>query len=280
MKTLLAAFILVALSGPAVSSLQKVLNRQTDFGLLLAEEAGGEDTGSEVSYAYNVQGHDLIRQGKIEEAAEKFRQAINAEPSAPDGYRNLGWCLYKLGQYKESKLTYEKALKVAPEHPMSGWSYGALGQNCIHLEEYEDARDALEEAVARMPDLNWAYDNLGVAYHHLGEYEKACWAYRKALELDPKSSWTYYNLGVSCADLGISDKAIINFQKAILFGVPHRSKAYHRMIVEYQKMGDPENAWRAYRELEAVDPEEAARLQSVMEPESLSHPSAESSPNY
>lgn len=269
MKTLLALFALIVLFSPIVSTFEKVLNRQPGGDFLLAGEERGEEILSEESGDYNVQGHSLIRQGKIKEAAEKFREAIKTEPSSSDGYRNLGWCLYKLGQYKESKLIYEKGLELCPEDAWSGWSYGALGQNYIYLEEYELARDALEKAVARMPKLNWAYDNLGVAYHHLGKYEKAYWAYRKAVKLDPMSSWSYYNLGISCSELGKSSEAIMNFLKAILLGVPHRTEVYHRLILEYQRFGDPENAWKTYRELQAIDPEAASSLQSLLESEKI-----------
>ena len=272
MKTLLALCTLVVLSSPALSSLKKVLNSQLGGDLLLAGGESGKEILLEDSGDYNVQGHSLIRQGKIEAAAEQFREAIKTEPASPAGYRNLGWCLYNLGRYKESKLIYVKVLELDPE---DAWSYGAMGQNCIYLEEYENARIALESAVARRPDLDWAYDNLAVAYYHLGDYEKAYQADRKAMELNPNSPWYYYNLGLSCVELGKSDEAINNFKKAILLGVPHRSETYHRLILEYQKIADPESAWRAYRELQAVDPEAASRLRTILGPGPAPNPSVE-----
>jgi len=275
MRGLVAICALVVLPRSASATLGKDQTIKADGAPCLTGKEGEEQEPVQLKDAdyYNDQGHTYIRQGKIDEAVDMFILAIKAAPSSSLGYRNLGWCLYKLGRYKDSNLVYEKALKLDPYDVMSGWSYGGMGQNYIYLQEYENARSALEKAVARLSYLDWAHDNLGVAYYHLGEYEKAYQAAGKSLELSPNDPYYHYNRGLACVKLGKSDEAIDHFRKAISLGVPHRADAYHSLILTYQEIGDQEGAGSAYRELQEIDPDAARRLQFLIPPGPAPHPS-------
>lgn len=53
--------------------------------------------------------------GKVEEAARSYRQALALDPDFADAYINLGNALDRLGKSDEAIATYQKALELDPD---------------------------------------------------------------------------------------------------------------------------------------------------------------------
>ncbi len=69
-------------------------------------------TGSEL----NDLGIDLFLQGKVAEAAERFRQALTICPSYANAHNNLGNALKALGLADDALACYQQALRFDPNH--------------------------------------------------------------------------------------------------------------------------------------------------------------------
>ena len=61
----------------------------------------------------------LIKNDKHERAIKKLKKAIKEEPDNADIYNYLGFAHRKIGDYDKSKIYYEKALSIQPDHNLA-----------------------------------------------------------------------------------------------------------------------------------------------------------------
>jgi tetratricopeptide (TPR) repeat protein len=57
-----------------------------------------------------------VRQGWIE-ARDKFRKAVESDPTSKESWNLIGYTSRRLGEFTESLKAYEAALKLAPDYP-------------------------------------------------------------------------------------------------------------------------------------------------------------------
>ncbi|MBF0554583.1 MAG: tetratricopeptide repeat protein [Nitrospirae bacterium] len=58
----------------------------------------------------------LLNTTRIEEATDLYKQYIEFKPDDPYGYLQLGNIYYKLGDYTQAKLYYEKTISISPDY--------------------------------------------------------------------------------------------------------------------------------------------------------------------
>ena len=61
----------------------------------------------------------LIKNDKHERAIKKLKKAIKEEPDNADIYNFLGFAHRKIGDYDNSKIYYEEALSIKPDHKLA-----------------------------------------------------------------------------------------------------------------------------------------------------------------
>ena len=76
------------------------------------------------------------------------------------------------------------------------------------LMRYNDAIEALRQAVRIDPEYVNAWNNLGAAYVELKRYNDAIEASRQAVRIDPENANAWYNLGVAYAFSGNRTEAL------------------------------------------------------------------------
>lgn len=64
-----------------------------------------------------ARGDQLVREGRREEAAAAYREAIRSEPGNVDAWHNLGCVLGELGRLDEAATAFEETLRLKPDHP-------------------------------------------------------------------------------------------------------------------------------------------------------------------
>jgi Flp pilus assembly protein TadD len=65
--------------------------------------------------AHNNAGTILVRQGKLEAAAEHFAAAVRLKPDYAEAYNHWGIAAAKLGRFDEAKQHFEDALRLKPD---------------------------------------------------------------------------------------------------------------------------------------------------------------------
>ncbi|MEJ2719799.1 MAG: tetratricopeptide repeat protein [bacterium] len=134
---------------------------------------------------YN-RGLELAEQGSYVDAIQKFKEALEIEPSFIDAIYNLGVTYQKTDQYERAKDQFEDAVRLRPEDPEYRF---ALGTCEYHLGLFGDAARDFEKVMALDPSHAKALYSLAVCYEKLGDRVKAIEAWRRYLELDSTSPW-------------------------------------------------------------------------------------------
>jgi Flp pilus assembly protein TadD len=162
----------------------------------------------------------LLRQGKLDEAAARFRTAIAADPKLADARDNLGVVLLHQGKTEEAIAQLQRSIEIDPDATEARVN---LGGAFLMQGRYGDAVAQLREALSRDPErpailgnLAWILatcpdarvrngkeavmlaeraasltsradavilDALGAAYAEMGRFAEATEAARRALRL-------------------------------------------------------------------------------------------------
>ena len=129
---------------------------------------------------------------KKEEAIAAYKAAIEVSPQEKAIPFNLGLLLFKHANsieddqekknaiMEEAIFYFEKAREIDPEIKEI---YDLLGTLLLQLEQYEKAREVLEQGVELFPDSSTVWQNLSFLYAKLGEKEKAEAAFEKSKQL-------------------------------------------------------------------------------------------------
>lgn len=139
-------------------------------------------------------GMALLGQGKVVEALERFREALERGPEPEDLASVLFYlahCLKELGFFKEAVAWLKKALEAEPG---SYEAWNLLGFCRFKLGHYQDAIEAFLKALEINPRSAIDLANIGSNLRDLGDRQGAVAWYQRALALDPTLSFAAENL--------------------------------------------------------------------------------------
>ena len=183
-------------------------------------------------------GNALALQGKRNEAAASFQQALQKQPNYTEAYINLGIVLRQLGQLEEAANSYRQAIALQPYQALAHFS---LGNVLSDLENLQEAVRSYEQAIALQPDLRNAHYHLGNIYHKLEDKERSIDCLQKAsaiqnnLPLDSARSYCF--LGIDLRWQGRQEEAAIAFKKALELE-PQLSGAHQHLCGLLRDLGD------------------------------------------
>jgi tetratricopeptide (TPR) repeat protein len=161
--------------------------------------------------AHNNLGRALELQGRMDEAAEAYRQATDLEPQYGQAHYNLGLALFRLGQPAEALPHFDRTVEILPHH---GLAYLNKGLVLRALGRSDESLEALTEAVARLPESAEAHFHLAVANAGHGRTDEALIHYRSALRVEPGHVASRLNLGILLGQEGRLDAAVAEFTEA------------------------------------------------------------------
>ena len=141
-------------------------------------------------------GNALKEQGKLEEAIESFKRALELKPDYVEAYSNMGNALKEQGKLGEAIQAYKKVPSFKPNN------------------------------------FN-AYYNLGNALKEQGKLGEAIEAYRKALSIKPDYAEAYYGLAAILYERGDSTGVMENLEHVDSY-VPDTSSDNKFLRLPYQ----------------------------------------------
>jgi len=112
----------------------------------------------------------LVRQDRMEEAAQVLRQALAAKPDSAGGQRQLGGVLDRLGDREGACKAFEAAVQQAPRDATARL---LLGRLLLDTGRPREAVANLQEACRLNPGLSGAFYALSEALGQLGDDEGA-----------------------------------------------------------------------------------------------------------
>lgn len=205
-----------------------------------------------------------LRQGDTASALEYLKQAVEAEPTNLDAYRQLALLQEQLGLYVDAARTYGTLLDQHPNDPdvlvARATANARLGlaedairdvQAAQEIDPYRQyawlniaaaaAGGRFYEAAAQIanaglqahPDTVSLQVERGLALLALDRQKDALDAFSAAIQLDPTNSRAYHWRGRVRAGMGQSDSAISDFKRAgelgIQEGIEGTSEGYEAM---------------------------------------------------
>jgi tetratricopeptide (TPR) repeat protein len=222
----------------------------------------------------------LHDQGRLHEAAHRYRAVVAADPQHFDATYRLGLIELHWGSYEEAAVLFRRAAKIDRR---SADAELHLAVALAGLHRHDEALRRYRKALKLRPDFAEAYNNLGYTLQVLGRLEEAIANYQKALTLKPGYPEGRCNLGAALAAMGRHAEAAAQFSLAIelrpQYPEAHRGLAdalgaigsYQEAAEHYQKVlearpQDPEARTALGNTLHRLDrPEEAvAQYEQVL----------------
>ena len=194
---------------------------------------------------YSNLGKSLKAQGKLPEAEEAYRKALEINPKNTRVFNNLGNLLRDQGKIEEAEVCYKNALVLDPKgiaHTNLGNLYKEQGKldltedyylkaisispKCIdayyNLAKLYKVQKKFQEAgfyFAKTIELNKtdynAHNGFGLLLREQGKFKEAEEYFRKSININPKNNKAYLNLGNLMCDLGKFSDAEMFFRKTI-----------------------------------------------------------------
>jgi tetratricopeptide (TPR) repeat protein len=170
----------------------------------------------------------LGKLGRHEEALADGEEALRLLPNDPIALTNHGLALLALGDAKQARIEFKRALDSG-ETPIRR---NNMGHALLALGRVAEALTEFERALALNPDLPEAIFNKGVARLRLGQNEQAVDDFSKAIALRQLPAQAYDNRGVALMKLKQYQRAIADFEQAIALApteaAPYQNLAWLR----------------------------------------------------
>jgi tetratricopeptide (TPR) repeat protein len=144
--------------------------------------------------SYSVYADFLLRDEKLEEAREQYRNAIKYDDSKFVIWNQVLIIDSQLNDFEGMYTESKEALELFPTQPAF---YFFNGIAAIQKKQYQEAVQTLntgKDMIIENPGLTVQFlQSLGDVYNNLGNFEKSGQNYDKVLELDPKNTYVLNN---------------------------------------------------------------------------------------
>lgn len=117
-----------------------------------------------------LRGSLLQGQGSFEEAGAAFRRSLDIDETNLPAWIHLGEIELTLDHSEAAEAAAQLALDLAPASPAAR---ALLGQVALSQQRWRDAVEALEAALAQIPEADRLHYPLGLAYRGLGDMQQA-----------------------------------------------------------------------------------------------------------
>jgi Flp pilus assembly protein TadD len=188
-----------------------------------------DDANAHFHLALALTGIDQVR-----EAAEEYRKACDLDPHQPGWFAHLAASLSQTGDLDGAVVNFRKSLTLDPSNPGVEADLGAvLFQNGQAQEGYEHMRKAVDMA----PDFADGHTYLGTALAGMGRMDEAVAELQKAIALSPASVEARFNLGLVLGLRGDFAGAVGAFQKCVELSEGKDRRCLAALADAYDKTG-------------------------------------------
>ena len=202
----------------------------------------------------------LMDGNRFEEAAEVTMNGFNVVADPYPLYVRLGSVRLMEGKSGDARQAFQKAIQLHSEIPLG---YVALAKS--YLKEGVDAEAAkiLSDARRKLPPdfaLDYFY---GLALLRLQRDSEAVGVLENAVHLGPAVPEAHYELGRAYFELGENNRARAEFERTIQLA-PQDARAHYQLSRVYEKLGDREKAEQlaqATKRLKQTNLDEALEIQ-------------------
>ncbi|MBF0294006.1 MAG: tetratricopeptide repeat protein [Magnetococcales bacterium] len=164
------------------------------------------------AFGWKALGVVLQVMGRLAEAREPLRIALEKLPGDREVLRALGVVCEGLGRPDEAEVWYRRLVALWPD---GAQGHNHLGTLFLGLQRLEEAEAALREAVRVQPGFAAAWTNLGLVLAARGGVGAAEAAHLQALRLQPGMADAHYNLANLYREARYFDEALAAYREAL-----------------------------------------------------------------
>lgn len=162
--------------------------------------------------AHHLLGLIYSQQGAADPALAHLRQAVALNGGEPTYHNNLGEALRRAGRLDEAVNSYQQSLALRPAFAEAHYNLANVYRQQGRLAE---AVSHYQQAISARPDYARAHHNLGNAFLAASQPEAAIVAYQEAVRLQPGQPDWHYNLALALKQIGEWEAAVHHLQQAV-----------------------------------------------------------------
>jgi protein O-GlcNAc transferase len=212
---------------------------------------------AEDASALKKRGNESLGQGRLDEAAQCYRQALSLAPDDVDALVNLGFVLAESQRFAEARPPLEKAVLLDPTQDDALYILATVER---HSGSPDKAIEHLCAALVLKSDFTACRLDLCRLLFERGELDAARQVVEAGIAIEPNSADMHFCLGNLQLAAGAGDKAAASFETAISIA-PANDDARRQLGGIRHAQGELDAALRAYRSIRAsVATDDAARL--------------------
>jgi arylsulfatase A-like enzyme/tetratricopeptide (TPR) repeat protein len=206
---------------------------------LSIEQRQPDDAGTVASV-----GSSLLQLGRVEEAEEKLKRALELDPRSGSARLGLAQIAQRRRDEVRALALLDEVIEIDPGSSGPA-AYVAIGRLKLRKRELEPAREAFRAALEIDRMHAGAYDGLADVLIEEGEPDAALPYLETALRFQPAQPATLTTLAQIYRDRGELDRAIELSERALEMS-PKFAAAYNNLGRIHRKRGDDETAFEMY----------------------------------
>ena len=183
--------------------------------------------------------------GKKDEALASYDRALKLRPDHAGTLYNCGLTLHQLKRFEEALVSYDRALKVRPDQADALLNRGGA---LYELKRFEEALASYNRALKLRPDHTGTHYNCGLTLHRLKRFEEALASYDRALTVRPDFAEAHDDRGITLRELKRFEEALASYDRALTvrpdYGNGYRNRAITRLLLGQYKDGWTDYEWR------------------------------------
>ncbi|MEG4006622.1 tetratricopeptide repeat protein [Microcoleus sp. Pol11C1] len=200
---------------------------------------------------YIRQAQIYLNRGKLTEAIEFCKKAIELQPFSPSAYTTLGEILEAQGDPTAARDAFVQALEISPQFFLAHAYLGQLYSDYAWLDE---AVFHYRKALDLKPDWAELHYNLGNILHNQGNLLGAIDCYRNAIGKKPDYLNAFYNLAVVLDENSQLEAAMDTYRQVIALK-PDYVEAYSNLGVILLKDDRAAEAIELYERAMEIKPD-------------------------
>ncbi len=176
-------------------------------------------------------GEPNFRNGQLQKAIESYERAVRLAPNHPDAYCGLGRCYFLLGDSQKAAGFYKKSLKLNPNHART---HMFLGEMHYRLNQLELAREDFRKAATLDTRYVDAWKNLGFVLGLLGQKEEAIRVNLRILPRIPNDSVLLCRIAALYFSVGESSSGHTYARRAYAASPVSQRETYEQFVADLQ----------------------------------------------
>jgi Flp pilus assembly protein TadD/4-amino-4-deoxy-L-arabinose transferase-like glycosyltransferase len=161
--------------------------------------------------ALNSMGLALDELGREDEALSAFLEAAESDSDLASARNNIGNLLMRRGDLEGAARWFEEAIEL---DSLTYQAYMNLAMIRAQQGDLAEAERLLRSSVVAEPEFEEGWDALGRVLEETGRFQEAAVAYSRAISTNPDYASAHHNLGVLLAMAGRYEEALVHLEAA------------------------------------------------------------------